>query len=199
MQIIILTGTIGSGKSTVAGILRGLGAAVIDSDEIARQVIAPGTAAFYEVVETFGNDILTARSDIDRKKLAAEVFNNPEALTKLNTLIHPRVDQQVEALLRQYESAGKKAAFIEMAIVTGARWKELVNQVWVVKVSQEIALRRLEKRGFSQSEALARLANQPGLENRVIKGLRIITNDGNLHELRKQVEKLWQKIDNENE
>jgi dephospho-CoA kinase len=197
MQIIILTGTIGSGKSTVAGLLKELGAAVIDSDEVARHVIDPGTSAFQEVVNHFGTGILDDSQNIDRKKLAARVFNTPEALQKLNGIIHPRVDNEVESLFKQYQTAGKKAVFIEMAFIAKPRWKDRVDQVWVVRVSRDIALQRLKQRGLSESEALARLANQPAPENQVKKGLKIIYNDSNRDELKQQVTKLWYTINND--
>jgi dephospho-CoA kinase len=197
MQIIILTGTIGSGKSTVAAILKQLGAAVIDSDAVARHVIDPGTSAFQAVVESFGTDILTASQSIDRKKLAARVFNDPVALKNLNRITHPQVDAEVESLFEEYLTAGKKAVFVEMAFLAETSWKDRVDQVWVVKTPQTLALRRLEERGLGRSEALARLANQPLAENQIKNGLEIIINDGNLDQLKEQVAKLWHKIDNE--
>ena len=198
MKIIILTGTIGSGKSAAAGILKELGAGIIDSDEVARHVIDPGTASFQQVVDFFGPGILTAAQSIDRKKLAARVFNNADALQKLNQIIHPRVDDEVESLLEKYQVKGKKAVFVEMAFLAEPRWQERVDQVWWVKSSQSIALRRLEERGLSQHEALARLANQTRLPESSNKEMVVINNDGNISELREQIVQLWCKIDNEN-
>jgi len=197
MKIFILTGTIGSGKSTVAKILLELGAPVIDSDKIGRDVLNFDSPVFQDVVNAFGQDILTAQNTIDRKKLAAKVFENPLALQKLNNIIHPRVDDAVEDLFEQYTSQGKKAVFVEMAILPKARWKSRVVGTWIVTAPREIALKRLEQRGISQSEALARLANQPAPETQENPGLEIIINEGNLRALREQVEKLWNKIDNE--
>jgi dephospho-CoA kinase len=197
MKIIILTGTIGSGKSAAARLLEGLGAGVIDSDEVARHVIDPGTDSFQQVVEFFGPGILTAAQSVDSKKLAAMVFNNAAALQKLNHIIHPRVDKEVECLLEKYRVEGKKAVFVEMAFLAEPRWKERVDQVWWVKASRDIALRRLEERGLSQHEALARLANQTGLPESSIKDMVVINNDGDINELREQIVKLWCKIDNE--
>jgi dephospho-CoA kinase len=197
MKILILTGTIGSGKSTVARILQELGAAVIDSDKIGRDVLNFDSPVFQDVINTFGQDILTSQNIIDRKKLAAKVFENPQALRQLNAIIHPRVDDAVEDLLEQYASQGKKAVFVEMAFIANPRWASRVVGTWVVKAPREIALKRLKQRGMEQNEALARLANQPDPETQVSEGLSIITNEGNLHSLREQVEKLWHKIDNE--
>jgi dephospho-CoA kinase len=198
MKIIILTGTIGSGKSAAARILKELGAGIIDSDEVARHVIDPGTASFQQVVDFFGLGILTTAQSIDRKKLAAMVFNNAEALQKLNQIIHPQVDEEVESLLEKYRVEGKKAVFIEMAFLAEPRWKERVDQVWWVKSSQSTALRRLEERGLSQNEALARLANQTRLPESSHKETVVINNDGNINQLKEQIVQLWCKIDYEN-
>jgi dephospho-CoA kinase len=197
MKIYILTGTIGSGKSTVAGILQELGAAVIDSDKIGRDVLNFDSPVFQDVVNAFGNDILTQQNTIDRKKLAAKVFENPQALQKLNQIIHPRVDDAVEDLFEQYTSQGKKAVFVEMAFIANPSWKSRAVGTWVVKSPRDLALKRLEKRGLSQAEALARLANQTELESEEREDLKIIINEGNLEALKEQVEKLWHKIDNE--
>jgi dephospho-CoA kinase len=198
MKIIILTGTIGSGKSAAARILKELGAGIIDSDEVARHVIDPGTPSFHQIVQLFGSEILTAARSVDRKKLAALVFNNTDALQKLNQIIHPRVDDEVESTLEKYRVEGKKAVFIEMAFSAEPRWMERVDQIWVVKSSRNVALQRLEERGLSQLEALSRLANQTRLPERPNQEMVVINNDGNINGLREQLVELWCKIDNEN-
>lgn len=197
MQIIILTGAIGSGKSTVAAILKKLGAAIIDSDAVARSILDPGTAAYQQVVQNFGTGILTESGSIDRKKLAARVFSDRPALSLLNSIVHPRVDDEVEALFARHQKTGKKAVFVEMAFLADVRWKDRINQVWVVQAPREIALGRLEARGLRRAEALARLANQPAPENQVEQTMQIISNTGNLDQLEGQVAKLWNKLDNE--
>jgi dephospho-CoA kinase len=198
MLVIVLIGTIGSGKSSVAGILKELGAAVIDSDALARHILDPGTAAYQQVVEVFGRQILDERLGIDRKKLAARVFNHPESLQKLNRIIHPGVDAAVESRLDQYAAGGQKATFVEMAFWAGPGWQKRVDRFWVVKVRRELALQRLAVRGMSEAEVLARLANQPDPEKQISKEVDIINNDGTVEELRQQVVNLWQKIDNSN-
>jgi len=198
MLIIVLTGTIGSGKSTVAGILRKLGAPVIDSDAVARHIIDPGTPAYQDVIAAFGPDILDVAQRIDRRQLAARVFNNKEALARLNSIVHPRVDAAVEELLAGYQQQGAKAVFVELAFLAGPSWISRAGAYWVVKVNREKALQRLEVRGLSRSQALARLANQSDPEKQIRGDLTVINNDGSLADLKGQVVKLWQKIDNEN-
>ncbi len=196
MKIIILTGGIGSGKSTAGAILKELGAVVIDSDLLARQALDPGKPAFIETVEVFGQDILTDQGSIDRAKLGRIVFNNPEALLKLNQIIHPRVDSVVDGLLQEYKKQGVKAVFIEMAILAEAEapFMSSAAGVWVVKSSKDIILERLKDRGVSEAEALARMANQPSVEGRVKDNLSIILNNGDKDELKAKIEKLWEEL-----
>jgi dephospho-CoA kinase len=197
MKIVVLTGGIGSGKSVVAAVLKELGAGVIDSDKVGHDVLEKGTPGWQAVVDAFGREMLTPEGHIDRKKLAQTVFNNPESLQRLNRIIHPRIDEKVEARLQKYQNEGKKAAFIEMAILVDAPWMQRVDQVWAVKAPREVILKRLKERGVSEPEALARMANQPPPEASVKQGLVIINNNGSLDELRSRVEKLWNDIHNE--
>jgi dephospho-CoA kinase len=196
MKVIILTGGIGSGKSTVSAILKELGAEVIDSDRLGHKVLEPGTSGWQETVELFGRDILRPDGTIDRGKLAAIVFHDPEKLQKLNKIVHPRVDKEVEALLEKYDRAGAPAAFIEMGILVEGPWKHLVNEVWIVKSPRDVVLKRLKERGMSESAALARMAFQPPPEEKTRHKKTFIQNDGSLTELRAQVEKLWKELHN---
>jgi dephospho-CoA kinase len=194
MKIIILTGGIGSGKSTVGTILKVLGAAVIDSDRLGREALDPGTPGFKETVETFGQDILTVHGVIDRPKLGRIVFNNPEALMKLNRIVHPRVDAVIEERLQEYRKQGFRAVFIEMAILAKAPYMEKVDAVWVVRAPRETILERLQGRGVDPKDALARMANQPPVEERIKDNLTIITNDGDKAGLKQKIKKLWEGL-----
>jgi dephospho-CoA kinase len=197
MKIIVLTGGIGSGKSAAASMLKELGAGVIDSDKLGHEVLEKGSPGWQEVIDTFGRDILTEEGFINRKKLARIVFKNPESLQKLDKIVHPRVDEEVEARLEKYRKEGMKAAFVEMAILVDCPWMQRVNQIWAVKAPKDIILKRLKERGVNESDALARMANQPPAEAKVKEGLVIINNDGNLNSLRGKLEKLWHEIHNE--
>jgi len=194
MKIIILTGGIGSGKSTAGSILKELGAEVIDSDQIGREVLDPGTAGYQEAVEIFGPGILTDKGLIDRPKLSRIVFNNPGALQKLNLITHPRVDAIIEGRLQEFQKQGLRSVFVEMAILAKAPFMERVDQVWVVKASREIILERLKSRGVSKEDALARMANQPPVEGRINKKLIIIMNDGDRAELKARIKTLWESL-----
>lgn len=190
----MLTGGIGSGKSTVSSILKELGAVVIDSDSIGLDVVNKGTSGWQEVVNAFGEEILSSEGTIDRGKLARIVFRNPSALRKLDGIIHPRVDAEVEKQLQKYQTTNVKAVFIEMAIMVDTCWMPRVNQYWVVQAPKETILERLKERGVSRSDALARMANQPPVEEKIKQNLVIIDNNGNMTDLKAKIEKLWKEI-----
>ncbi len=194
MKIIAVTGGIGSGKSTVSGILRELGAVVLDSDRLAHEV--RDTAAREEVVATFGREILTAQGTIDRKRLAEVVFKDPAALKKLNGIIHPKLEAEIQRRLDALAKKGTQAVVIEIPLIEEAEWPARADQIWVIKTPRQLALQRLEARGLSQSEARARMDNQTPAETHVKTRLVVIENDGNLAALRTKVENLWEQFHN---
>ena len=194
MKTIILTGGIGSGKSTAAAYLKELGAEIIDSDQLARKLMEPGTPGFLDTVKAFGPDILMPDGTLDRPKLAKIVFNNREALLKLNSLIHPRVNELIEELLRGYEKKGVKAVFVEMAILTQASYIDKADCVWVLKAPKDTTIERLKGRGLSEQDALARMANQPSVEDQIKEKLTIILNNGHKNDLKVKIRKLWEEL-----
>jgi dephospho-CoA kinase len=196
MKTIIVTGGIGSGKSTVSAILRELGLNVIEADRVGHEIIEPGTPGWREVVETFGQDILTPQQTIDRQKLAQKVFHNPQALNKLNGILHPKVDAEIHGRLQLFQQQGANTVVIEVALITPADWVQKSDYVWVVKAPKDIILKRLCDRGMSESEALARMSFQPPVEEKLKRRLTVIENDGTTAQLKAKVEKLWQDIHN---
>lgn len=194
MKVIFLTGGIGSGKSTVSRILREMGAVVIDSDRLGHQVLDPGTPGWQDALAIFGRDILTPQNTIDRKKLARIVFNDPSALEKLNAITHHRVNAEIDACLEKLREQNTDVAVIEAALITESNWIKQVDQIWAVKTSRDVTLKRLKERGMEESQALARMAAQTPPENVVKHGLVIINNDGNMDELRDRVKQLWDNL-----
>jgi dephospho-CoA kinase len=197
MKIIGLTGGIGSGKSAVASLLKELGAAVIDSDRVGHEVLNPGTPGWSEVVKNFGREILATDGAIDRRKLAGVVFNNPEALRKLNRIVHPRIENEVKSRLQTLREQKADVVVIEAALIGEAGWTSLAEQIWVVKSAPQITLKRLKERGVSEAEARARMAAQKPAEEQVQHRLVIINNDGSLEDLKAGVKILWRKLFNE--
>jgi dephospho-CoA kinase len=194
MKIIGLTGVIGSGKSTVAGFLKELGAAVINADEVAHQVYAPGTPGWQQVVSTFGSGILNPDASIDRRKLGQIVFTNSEALARLNRIIHPLVEQKVRALLDDYRNQGVRVTVIEAALLIEAGWVPLMDELWVTTAPREVIWRRLKARdSAARRQVLARLRSQlPVIQQRRM-ATRMIETNTDLDKLRRKIARLWRK------
>lgn len=192
MVVIGLTGGIGTGKSEVSRILRELGATVIDADKVGHQVYRPGTDAWREVVAAFGEGILQPDGQIDRKRLGSIVFNNPQALARLNAIVHPRMYRAIEEHIRQLREQGVRAVVLEAAILIEAGWTPLVDEVWAVTAPEEVVVRRLESRGLSPEGVRARIRAQMPQEQRARYAQVVIDNSGDLEQLRSRVRQLWE-------
>jgi len=196
MKVIGLTGGIGSGKSTVSQLLAELGAVILDADEIGHEAFKPDTEIWRQVVAAFGRQILTPDGNIDRKKLGDIVFGNPESLSRLNQIMHPRMYDMVKAQLEEYRRQGVGVVVLEAPLLLEAGWTSLVDEVWVTTAPEATVLKRLEERtGLSQAESLARLRSQLPSEERVKQADVIINTDCDLDELKAQVKELWQRLE----
>jgi dephospho-CoA kinase len=191
MKIIGLTGGIGSGKSEIAAYLKQLGAAVIDADKVGHDIFNRGTPCWQKVVETFGREILDSEGNINRKSLAKIVFQNPQAIKKLNSITHPVILDEIKSRLLKFESEGFDTAVVEAALLIEAGWAPSMNEIWLALAPEEIILERLIKRGLSEEDARARIASQIPGENKKNQATVILVNDGSLDDLKKKVAKLW--------
>ena len=195
MKVIGLTGGIGTGKSTVAGFLRELGAAYMDLDRTGHEVYRQGTAAYKQLILAFGNGILDDSRKIDRAKLGAIVFNDRKALQKLNGIIHPAIDAVVKERLAGFKKAGVKVAVMEAAAMLESERTWLVDEVWITMAPVTAVLERLRKRsGYSEEEALSRICSQMSDEERRRRADVIIETDCSLEELRQRVAREWEKL-----
>ena len=195
MKVIGLTGGIGSGKSTVAGFLAELGAVVIDADKVGHEAFKPDTELWREVVAAFGSQILTPNGDIDRKKLGDVVFENPDSLTRLNRIMHPRMYDIVKAQIEEYRRHRVDVVVLEAPLLLEAGWTSLVDEVWVTVAPESTVLRRLqEKVSLSEEQALARIRSQLPVEEKVKQADVVIDTDCSLDEVRTKVKELWQKL-----
>lgn len=183
-----LTGGIGSGKSTVAELLQELGAYVVDADQLARQVIQRGTPGFDEVVSQFGDSILV-NGEIDRANLAAVVFNDANKRKALEEIIHPLVRQAAEQIMQELPKGAVVINEIPLLFETaGANRFDFVISVGI---NDENRLVRLRERGMKDYEIHQRISAQASDEQRASISDVVIDNNGNLDDLRMQVEKLW--------
>jgi dephospho-CoA kinase len=195
MKVIGLTGGIGSGKSTVARILGELGAAVIDADKVGHEAFNPGTEIWQEVKKEFGDKILAPTGEIDRKKLAEIVFNNPPSLERLNQITHPRMYKIVEKQIEEYRRKGAVAAVLEAALLIEAKWTPLVDETWVTYAPEPVVIKRVQARsGLSEHQALARIRSQMTLQQWMKYASVVINNDGDLDKLKAAVKEQWDRL-----
>jgi len=195
MKIIGLTGGTGSGKSTVSKFLAHLGAVVIDADKVGHEVFKPGTKAWQEVVDAFGQGIISADGTIDRRKLGEIVFSNPDARAKLNQVMHPLIYEQVKSRIEEYGRKGVAIIIVEAPLLLEVGWKSLVDEVWVTSASEATVIKRLkEQKGLPEAQSLARIRAQLTDEERIRQADVVIDTDCALDELKERVEALWRKL-----
>jgi dephospho-CoA kinase len=194
VKVIGLTGVIGSGKSTVAGLLEQLGAKVIDADRVAHEVYAPGTTGWHEVISAFGRNILSQDGMIDRRKLGKIVFAEPAARARINNIIHPLVKQKVLRLLKKYRDEGTSVAVIEAALLIEAGWVPMLDELWVTTAPREIIYKRLKARdNAARQQVLARLRSQLPVAQQRRLATHVIATDTDLGDLRRKIAVLWLK------
>ncbi|MYD08846.1 MAG: dephospho-CoA kinase [Chloroflexi bacterium] len=187
--IIGLTGNIAVGKSLVLGLLAQLGAAVIDADEVAHQVLRRGGAAYAPVLAAFGHGILGADGEIARGKLGAIVFADPAQLRRLEAITHPAIRLEID---RRIRGAASSVVVIEAIKLLEGDLKNAVDAVWVVDAAPETQRRRLmAERGMSRVEAQRRIRVQNSQADKLRQADVVIANDGDLAATRAQVERAW--------
>ena len=195
MYVIGLTGGIGSGKSTVAQMLEGKGAALLSADAVGHEVYLPDQPAWRAVVEAFGRQIVAQDGAIDRKKLGAIVFSDPEQLRRLNAITHPRMKEMMREKLEEERTRGARVTVLEAALLFDAGWDDLTDEVWVTIAPPEVmAARTAERSGLSLEEALARVKAQMSNEERAGRAQILIDTDCPLERTRKQVDEEWQRL-----
>jgi len=198
MFIIGLTGGILSGKSTIAQMLAEKGAVVIDADKLAHEAYKPGTKLNKALVDEFGSAIRKANGSIDRKKLSDIVFADKKALARLNRIVHPLIKDVARTKIQSYAEKGAHVIVLEGALLIEAKWTDLADEVWVVLVPPEVAVKRLKERGgLSEDEARARIQAQITSSERTKYADVIIDTDCSLPEVRAQINKLWKRVNKE--
>lgn len=191
MKIVGLTGGIGSGKSTVARLLARHGAVIIDSDAIAREVVAPGTPGLAEVVDAFGEGVLQPDGSLDRPGLGRIVFADTVALRKLEAITHPRIQAESARLIAAAEAAGAPLLVHDIPLLVENGLPETFEEVLVVEAPDEVRLERLAGRGLPRDQALERMRAQATNEQRRAAATHVIDNSGSLPQLRARVDEVW--------
>jgi dephospho-CoA kinase len=192
MIIVGLTGSVGTGKSTVTNFFRKLGAYIIDWDELARKVTHPHSKAWKEIVEHFGKGILNDDLTIKRQKLAEIVFSDKEKVAKLNQIVHPEVFKEDERIAGEIKSLDPDALIIkDIPLLFEVARPISVDKVVVVSASEQTQLRRLEEKGMSRKDAQNRIRSQLPLEEKIKSADFVINNDGPPEETKRQVEEIY--------
>ena len=193
MRRVGLTGGIGSGKSTVASLLKERGATVIDADAIARQVVEPGSETLAELVAEFGDRILRDDGSLNRGELAAIAFADRIATERLNEIMHPAIKAETVRLL---SAAGDSAIVIhDMPLLLETGQQDLVDMVVVVDVPEEVQRERaVGQRGLSLDDVERRMAAQVIRSERLARADVVIDNSGTREDTARQVDALWDRL-----
>lgn len=195
MIVIGLTGGIGSGKTTVGAMLKELGAAFIEADKVGHRLLREDHDLKWAIVAAFGEGILDADDAIDRRKLARIVFCDTGALETLNAITHPAISQAVSEEVAEFRSQGYKVAVVEAALLIEAGWMRQTDVIWLTAAPPEVVLDRLvNKMGYTEAEARARIACQTSNEVRRRYASAVIDTDLPMADLRHRVEELWRAL-----
>ena len=195
MKLVGLTGGIASGKSTVAKILQSLGAAIVNADDLAREVVEPGHEAWKEIVAAFGADILQSDQTLDRQKLRTLIFNQPEARKRLESIIHPRVRALAEERIRQYAAAGYPVVIYEVPLLFEGNLQEWLRPVILVACDVETQTARLQNRDhLTAADAEKHIAAQMSLKDKRRLADYVIENNGSLEDLERQTRQILEEL-----
>jgi dephospho-CoA kinase len=192
MIIVGLTGSVGTGKSTVTNFFRELGAYIIDWDELAREVTLPHSKAWKEIVEYFGKGILNADLTINRQELADIVFSDKKKVEKLNQIVHPEVFREDERITNEIKGLDPDALVIkDIPLLFELTRPIFVDKIVVVSASEQTQLRRLKEKGMSREDARNRMKSQLPLEKKIRSADFVINNDGPIEETKRQVKEIY--------
>jgi len=198
-MIIGLTGSIASGKSTVAKMITALGLPIVDADIVARDVVEPGTETLALIAEQFGQDILLEDGTLNRAKLGDIIFHVPAKRKILNDIMHPAIRQEMLRQRDAYLEAGNKHVVMDIPLLFESKLQHFVERIIVVSVSEEVQLRRLmERNNLSKEDALARMHSQLPMSVKEKGAHAVIYNNENLGQTEDQLKKIltkWEVID----
>ena len=186
-----LTGGIGTGKTVVARYFADLNAPVIDADEISHKLVAPDQAAYQEIIETFGKDILDHRKSINRSQLRALVFEDPEKRKVLEQIIHPRVRSEIS---RQLKKISAPYCIIVIPLLIEAGYVDFVDRILVIDADESLQIKRVKDRSKLNENEIKNIMNaQIDRQQRLDHADEAIMNNGSLDELKREVEQLHKR------
>ena len=195
MKVAGLTGGIGSGKSLVSGMLRKLGAEVIDADQLAREVVKRGSPAWEEIVDHFGSGVLNPDQTLNRARLASIVFSDPEARRTLERMTHPRVRALFDEKVQELKFKGCQVVIYDVPLLFESGLEREIRPVIVVHATDRVRAERIKQRnGLSDEEVRLRIDSQMPLEEKKRRADYIIDNSGPLWDTEAQVSDVWKKL-----
>jgi dephospho-CoA kinase len=195
MFVVGLTGGIASGKSSVAGILRAKGVPVLDADEVAREVVAPGTDGLRQLVATFGEEVLDEAGALDRGAMRRRIAADPVARRQLEAITHPAIRLTIAERLATLAAEGHPVAVVEAALMVETGSYRLYPALIVVGCDPQLQVERVMARdGVDEAEARAMLATQLPLADKEAVATHVIRNDGSLDALRARVDEVWAEL-----
>ncbi len=196
MKIICMTGGLASGKTTASELLQSRGAEIIDADKLGHRAYDPGTQAYLQVIETFGEDIVGDDHQIDRRALGGKVFGKPDELKKLTDIVWPEIRRLAELEIAGYEAIYPDGVVVlEAAVLFEAGWEDIGEEIWVLVVDREVAIDRAMARDNADRAAVeSRLDSQLSNEERISRATSVIYNNGNQEEMIEQLEAEWSRV-----
>lgn len=196
MQVIGITGGLGTGKSTAIEVFKKRGVPVFDADSLVHGLLKKGQAAYDEVIEEFGEDILHDTGEIHRKKLAECIFANEERRSRLEAILHPRVKEALLMTINslQVVSRPPPALFVEVPLLFEAGWEDIFDEIWVISASEETQRQRLAKRGMGREDRERRIQAQMPLKEKERRAHAVIDNEGTEEELEEKLLSRWRRI-----
>ncbi|EDP76314.1 dephospho-CoA kinase [Hydrogenivirga sp. 128-5-R1-1] len=192
MKKVALTGNIGCGKSTVAGIFRELGAYTVDADELIRSFYRKGHPVYEQVLKEFGEGVLSREGDIDRRKLADVVFNDREKLRRLEEITHTALYRELEELFKRLPPSA--VVVVEASLLIEKGTYRNYDKTVVVYAPYEVCRERALRKGFSEEDFERRWRNQMDIEEKVKYADYVVDNSDGLEETRRQVEEIYRDI-----
>ena len=192
MFVIGLTGGIGTGKTHVSRLLEDLGATIVNADLLGHEVYAPQSEGWHAVVDAFGDGIVADNGEIDRRALGGIVFSDPDALQRLNAIMHPRIYALAEQRLNSLAEQGATNAVLEAALLIEAKWTPLVDEVWVTVSPEADVIARLQRRNnMDEATARSRINSQMPQAERVEHADVVIQNSATPEDLSAAIQNLW--------
>lgn len=194
-MLIGLTGGIACGKTTVARMLTARGAIVVDADQVARDVVRPGSEGLRAIASSFGEAVLRDDGSLDRTRLGSLVFGDPEARRRLEDITHPLIAKLSMERLANALSSGAPLVVYDAALLVESGRADQFRPLVVVKTTRDTQIQRVMNRdGVNQAEAEARLASQMDIEAKAALADHVIDNSATLAETEAQVERLWDAL-----